>query len=84
MQNQTNSPSLANPSHHWADPRRLLLEEVNFKWLLAGLGVWIDMPRFHSDPTYSSRFFELAEASDSVALRDCAASLQSQSAVVCP
>jgi len=76
MQNHTNRPSLASTLHHRADERGLLLEEVNFKWLLAGLGVWIDMSRFRSDPSYSSRFLELAEASDSHALRACAASLQ--------
>jgi hypothetical protein len=54
-----------------------MLDEVNFKWLLAGLGWWIDMSRFHCDHSYATRFLELAEASDSPALRDCAASLQS-------
>lgn len=59
-----------------SDGRVLLLEEVNFKWLLAGLGWWIDMTRFHTDIPYATHFLELAEASNSPALRDCAASLQ--------
>lgn len=59
-----------------ADERVLLLEEVNFKWLLAGMGLWIEMSRFHTDPSYAARFLALAEASDSPALRRCAATLQ--------
>jgi hypothetical protein len=66
-----------------SDGRGLLLEEVNFKWLLAGLGWWIDMTRFHTDIPYATHFLELAKASDSSALRDCAASLQSQNEMVC-
>lgn len=58
------------------DGRSLLLEKVKFKWLMAGIGFWIDMSRFQSDSSYASRFMELAETSDSAALRDCAASLQ--------
>jgi len=71
---------LAPPS----DGRLLLLEEVNFKWLLAGLGWWIDMTRFHSDPPYATHFLALAEASNSPALRDCAASLQCHNEMTCP
>ena len=60
------------------DGRSLLLEKVKFKWLMSGIGCWIDMSRFHSDSSYASRFMEMAETSDSVALRECAASLQSE------
>jgi hypothetical protein len=67
-----------------SDGRMLLLEEVNFKWLLTGLGWWIDMSRFHCDPSYATRFLELAEASDSPDLRDCAASLQIRREMTCP
>ncbi len=60
-----------------------MLEEVNFKWLLAGMGLWIDMVRFHNDPVYAARFLALAEASDSPALRQCAASLQGKTETTC-
>lgn len=66
-----------------SDGRVLLLEEVNFKWLLAGLGWWIDMTRFHTDIPYATHFLELAEASNSPALRDCAASLQCHNEMTC-
>ncbi len=81
---QKEHPTLANSLVERANARVLMLNEVNFKWLLAGLGWWIDMPRFHCDPSYATRFLELAEASDSAALRDCAASLQSHSDLTCP
>jgi hypothetical protein len=77
MQGQAERAQLIH-SDPLADERRLLLDEVQFKWLLAGMGYWIDMSRFHSDLSYASRFMELATASDSSALRDCAASLQTQ------
>ena len=76
MQSQTEHPAQADASAPRADERVLMLEEVNFKWLLAGMGLWIDMARFHNDPVYATRFLALAEASDSPALRKCAASLQ--------
>lgn len=61
-----------------ADERVSLLAEVDFKWLMAGLGWWIDTTRFHSDPSYAAGFLRLAMASQSFALRECAASLQAQ------
>jgi hypothetical protein len=63
---------------HHADEQVLLLAEVDFKWLMAGLGWWIDTARFHSDPAYAAGLLRLAMASPSFALRDCAASLQAQ------
>lgn len=63
---------------HRADEEVLLLAEVDFKWLMAGLGWWIDTARFHSDPAYAAGLLRLAMASPSFALRDCAASLQAQ------
>ena len=60
------------------DERVLLLEEVDFKWLMAGLGWWIDPARLHSDPAYASHLFDLVETSPSAALKDCAALLRRQ------
>ncbi|MDI1244749.1 MAG: hypothetical protein PSV24_05030 [Rhodoferax sp.] len=74
MRIQTEHPAQASALP--ADERVLLLEEVNLKWLLAGMGLWIDMSRFHNEPSYAARFLALAEASNSPALRKCAASLQ--------
>jgi len=58
------------------DERVSLLAEVDFKWLMAGQGWWIDAARFHRDPAYAAGFLRLAMASPSFALRDCAALLQ--------
>ena len=78
MQGQTEHAAQLTNSSTESDGRILLLEKVKFKWLLAGIGCWIDMSRFQSDSSYASRFMEMAETSDSVALRECAASLQSE------
>ena len=59
-----------------ADDGASLLTEVDFKWLMAGQGWWIDTTRFHSDPSYAARYLRLAMASSSFALRQCAARLQ--------
>lgn len=61
-----------------ADDGSSLLTEVDFKWLMAGQGWWIDTARFHSDPAYAARFLRLARASSSFALRQCAALLQAR------
>lgn len=58
------------------DERGLLLEEVNFKWLMAGLGWWVDMSRFRLDRSYAAHYLKLAGASESAELRKCAALLE--------
>ena len=60
------------------DARALLLTEVDFKWLMAGQGWWVNTPRFHADPAYAAKLVGLALASSCVALRDCARSLRAQ------
>jgi hypothetical protein len=55
-----------------------LLAEVDFKWLMAGQGLRIDLARFRSDSVYSAELLALALDSDSVVLRACAALLQAQ------
>lgn len=62
------------------DARDSMLTEVEFKWLMAGHGWWIDMARFHRDPAYAADLLRLAMASESASLRDCAAALQAQAA----
>jgi len=61
------------------NPRRcvvLLLAEVDFKWLMAGRGQWIDLARFRCDSLYAAGLIRLALTSNSLALRECAALLQ--------
>jgi len=59
-----------------ADERDVLLEEVDFKWLMAGQGWWIDTTRLHTDPGYARHLFDLVDAAPSAALKDCAALLR--------
>lgn len=58
------------------DARSALLSEVDFKWLMAGQGCWIDIPRFHHDPAYALANLELGLQSSTLALRQSAARLQ--------
>lgn len=55
-----------------------LLTRVDFKWLMAGQGWWIDPHRFQHDSFYANEVLRFALASQSRALRACAASLQTQ------
>jgi hypothetical protein len=52
-----------------------LLLDVDFKWLMAGVGWWIDTARIHEDPSYASKCINSAMTSESIALRNCAAKL---------
>ena len=58
------------------DESMALLMWVDFKWLMAGQGWWVDTFRFHHDPLYADGFLRLAMDSPSFTLRECAASLQ--------
>lgn len=78
MQSQTVRPTQVNAEIGSVDERGLLLEEVNFKWLMAGRKCWVDMSLFRSDPVYAARYLKLAEESDSLGLQKCAAVLEAQ------
>jgi len=60
------------------DERLVLLEEVDFKWLMAGRGWWIDTDRLHNDPSYATHLLDLVEMTESDALKECAAALRTQ------
>ena len=60
------------------DERMLLLKEVDFKWLMAGQGWWIDTARLHNDPAYAAEWLDLVEATELPALKDCATQLRAQ------
>jgi hypothetical protein len=64
------------PAEPMADERAVLLEEVDFKWLMAGQGWWIDTTRLHTDADYARQMFDLVDATPSATLKDCAALLQ--------
>jgi hypothetical protein len=60
------------------DACAFLLARVDFKWLMAGQGWWIDPHRFQYDMPYADAVLRLALASQSLPLRECAASIQAQ------
>lgn len=55
-----------------------LLTRVDFKWLMAGQGWWIDPHRLEHDSLYAEEVLSFALASPSLVLRACAVSLQVQ------
>lgn len=68
--------SLARCQVLGADPRVLLLTEVDFKWLMAGQGCWVNTRRFHADPAYAAELLRVAATSPCAALRECALCLR--------
>lgn len=77
-------PSLAPVAPAVADHRVALLAEVDFKWLMAGQGWWIDTERLHTDPSYCASVIGLALASPCGALRECAALVQTLAGSTAP
>jgi hypothetical protein len=78
MQSQTVQRPAPAECKYSPDARVSLLAEVDFKWLMAGQGWWIDTARLRGDPSYSGDLIREALASQSFALRECAAWLQAQ------
>ena len=59
-----------------AMPAADLLLEVDFKWLMAGQGCWVDPARLRADPLYAANCLGAALHSPCEALRCCARFLQ--------
>jgi hypothetical protein len=76
--NQQSPRSMADKEEADFDACALLLARVDFKWLMAGQGWWIDPHRFQHDLSYADAVLRLALASQSLPLRKCAASIRSQ------
>ena len=73
--NAVSSPTNPTP---WSD----LLVEVDFKWLMAGQGRWVDSARIRTDPLYAGLCLNDAINSPCDALRVCARLLQASLAAV--
>ena len=58
--------------------RRDMLIEVDFKWLMAGIGCWVDPERLHTDAAYASDSVQCALNSGCEPLRRCAIGLQAE------
>lgn len=55
-----------------------LLVEVDFKWLMAGQGWWVDTLKLKSDPDYARHWMLTALDSPCAELRNCARCLQDE------
>jgi hypothetical protein len=66
----------------WGDfsnhQRSDLLTEVDFKWLMAGIGIWIDPTQLHLDPVYAQANLQNALRSHCEPLRRCAVALRTE------
>jgi hypothetical protein len=47
------------------------LHLVDFKWLMAGLGWWVNLTRLERDGAYADECLQRALKSDSKVLREC-------------
>lgn len=68
-------PTQDDPSHHRDNG---ILLEVDFKWLMAGIGYWIDVGRLHMDPVYANNCLQCALKSDCEPLRRCALEIRDE------
>jgi hypothetical protein len=64
-----------HPTEKTAQDMELLME-VDFKWLMAGQGQWVDPERLHHDPQYACGCLRAANNSRCEPLRSCAHYLQ--------
>ena len=66
------------------DAQAALLAEVDFKWLMAGQGCWVDSVRLQADADYATDMLRRAHASSCTALRHSATALQAQMTASAP
>lgn len=55
-----------------------MLTEIDFKWLMAGLGFWVDPTQLHLDPNYAQASLQNALRSHCEPLRRCAVALKTE------
>ncbi len=55
-----------------------MLLEVDFKWLMTGIGYWIDVVRLRMDPIYANACLQNALKSDCEPLRRCAVGVRNE------
>ncbi|AGX88590.1 hypothetical protein [Candidatus Symbiobacter mobilis] len=72
----TTAATQGSETFHTTHECAALLREVDFKWLMAGHGWWVDTNRLHSDTAYADYWLHQAEASEIPALRHSAAQLR--------
>lgn len=70
-----NAPSPAARSASSVDDGHQIVHLVDFKWLMAGLGWWVDLNRLQRDAAYATECYALAATSSCEPLRRSAATL---------
>jgi hypothetical protein len=55
-----------------------MLTEVDFKWLMAGIGIWVNPAQLHLDPGYAQASLQNALSSHCEPLRRCAVALKAE------
>jgi hypothetical protein len=75
MNTHTLDTNYGDPSGH---QRADMLTEVDFKWLMAGLGIWVDPTQLHLDPGYAQASLQNALSSHCEPLLRCAAALKAE------
>jgi hypothetical protein len=67
-----------NAATHTAPDPVALVEIIELKWLMAGVGVRVHVERLQSEPAYALQTLALAEASPHSALRHLAGRLRTK------
>jgi hypothetical protein len=70
--------SLPAGSEPHASAREDMLLLVDFKWLMSGLGFWVDMGRWRADPDYADACIARGCDSRHQPLQQCARQLQAR------
>ena len=70
------------PRHDQANP--LLMEIIQFKWLMVGAGHRVHVERMQSDRDYAQHCLALGAGARLVPLRDCAHALAQQLGLALP
>lgn len=71
-------PAAGGPDTTALSARDDMLLLVDFKWLMSGLGFWVDMGRWRADPDYADACIARGCDSCYVPLQHCARQLQAR------
>lgn len=71
-------PASSGPDTAATSARDDMLLLVDFKWLMAGLGFWVDMGRWRADPAYAKACIARGCNSRHLPVQHCARQLQAR------
>jgi hypothetical protein len=73
-----NTQTFETPGDPSSHQRADMLTEVDFKWLMAGIGLWVDPTQLHIDPDYAKASLQNALNSRCEPLHRCALALKAE------